>query len=274
MDYILDKKKLCDLVESFYSIAKIKVVILDKDFHGIVSYPKEECAFCAKLRQNKTAIECCKACEIKNGHISKETNKLNIYKCHIGLTEAISPIKIGNVHIGYIMLGQVLDSEEKESMKEKILTSSEKFTNENMEKYYSAINTKTKSEIKAATKILEACASYLVMQEVIKENPASIAFKITNYINDNLSRNITVELLCNEFYLSRNTLYKIFYEYFETTVAKYVRKKRVERAVELIESGVSISNVLPLVGFNDFSYFSKVIKKETGRLPREIKKRH
>jgi AraC-like DNA-binding protein len=64
-------------------------------------------------------------------------------------------------------------------------------------------------------------------------------------------------------------LYKIFDKNFGMTVAKYIKKQKINRAKELIKGGSSITEAAYVTGYNDCSYFSKVFKDGTGMSPSE-----
>ena len=93
------------------------------------------------------------------------------------------------------------------------------------------------------------------------------------FIENNLDSDLSVDLLCTYFQISRNSLYKIFNDFYGMSVAKYIRKKRVEVAIDLMNSGVSVADASSRVGFSDYNYFSKVFKTQTGVLPSKFKKR-
>jgi two-component system response regulator YesN len=55
---------------------------------------------------------------------------------------------------------------------------------------------------------------------------------------------------------------------YRLTVNQLVRSVRVERAEQLLQSGKqSISQIAETVGINDYNYFSKVFREETGIAP-------
>lgn len=55
-------------------------------------------------------------------------------------------------------------------------------------------------------------------------------------------------------------------------LADYIRRKRVHLAKKLLKSDFMVKEVGDMVGINDYNYFSKLFKKETGYSPTEYKK--
>ena len=101
---------------------------------------------------------------------------------------------------------------------------------------------------------------------------SGLAFKIADYIQENLSSNLSVERLCAVFCISRSTLYKIFHAFFGMSVAKYIRKKRIDAVLSLMQTDIAVADAACQVGFDDYNYFSKVFKLETGISPSKYRR--
>ena len=194
-----------------------------------------------------------------------------LYRCHAGLIEAVAPLFINEVLVGYIIQGQILHEEDATHNKEQILSYATAYTND-AASALEALTVKNEAHIQAAVKIMDICAHYLLMQSHIRLDKETLALQIEQYIEANLASPLSVGIICDRFTLSHNMLYKLFENYFGVPVAKYIRKKRVDRAKALIRAGVSVMDASSRVGFSDYSYFSKVFKAETGMLPTKFRK--
>ena len=273
MGLLFDKEQFKELMNDFYIITNIKIVFYNNNLEPVISIPENDCEFCTLLKNNDEALKKCMLCIQKEVEKCREENHLNIYKCHCGLTEAVAPIKIDDIIIGYIMFGQVIDEEDLKENKEKIIEYASRYCKKDMSECFNEITIKNVTQIHSVAKFMEACISYLVMNKLIKNDYTSLEFKITTFIENNLDSDLSVDLLCTYFQISRNSLYKIFNDFYGMSVAKYIRKKRVEAAIDLINSGVSVADASSRVGFCDYNYFSKVFKTQTGVLPTKFKKR-
>lgn len=273
MEFIFDNKQLNELMSNFYTLTKIRIVIFDRDFNKILSVPEYECVFCATLKKNIKGFEKCSQSDREACRICKETGKLHIYKCHAGLIEAVSPLEMNNIHLGYIMLGQIIDKSDKKSKRSEILNYISEFTDMNLSDYFDKLTAKRTDQIHAATKIMEICAYYLWVAKMIKINDNHIILRLNNYINENLQADLSVDHLCDYFDISRRQLYKISNTYYGMGIAKFIRKKRVEKAEQLLKAGYSVADAATLAGFYDYNYFSKIFKAETGLLPSKIKEK-
>ncbi len=94
--------------------------------------------------------------------------------------------------------------------------------------------------------------------------------QILNYINDNLNRNITINDLCKNFYISKSNLYKIFHDSIKVPIMRYVNNKRIMYAQELIKEGYTLIEVSEKLGFNDYSTFYRNYTKIIGYPPSKI----
>ena len=256
MNFKYDKDKLLSLMYDFYILTKIKIVVFDINFNMVASVPSEDCDFCRELKKNTNESIKCENCMKEAGEICRKKNELNIYKCHAGLAEAIAPIKINDITVGFIMLGQILEQSDADSENRRNLT------------------VKNTLEIKSAAKLMESCVCYLLMNDIITQNSDNLILDLMNYINDNLSSELTSQKLCSEFSISRNKLYKISKDYFGMPIAEFIRKKRIEYATQLIKQGTSVTTAAEMSGFCDYSYFSKVFKSYKGYSPAKSLKKH
>lgn len=96
--------------------------------------------------------------------------------------------------------------------------------------------------------------------------------KLLDYINENISdSNLSVEELASQLKLSRSQLYRKIKALTGQTVNEFIRKIRLERAKQILDSGnANISEACFSVGFSSPSYFSKCFKAHFGVLPSEL----
>lgn len=271
MNFTYDREKLIELMKDFYSLTKIKTAIYDNDFNYILGVPEKDSVFCTAVKSDENGLNNCNLCTQNAIEEVRKKNSLYIYKCHTGLIEAVAPIRINGVIVGYMMLGQILEKHNKSLNMKKIMTNIEKYSIPQVIESIDLLTTKSYSEIKSASKIMESCVCYLLMNHVIKETHGSIAFELNDYIKENIGNHLTASDLCKKFEISRNALYKISDTYFGKPIAQHINHKRIEKATELISSGISVTDVADMLGFCDYGYFGKTFKKITGFTPTQIK---
>ena len=273
MNISLETERLLGILKDFYTLSHVRTVIYDSDFKRVAAYPEHSSDFCALLKQNPDFKSKCRQNEKDACKICNEKNSLYIYKCHAGLIEAVSPIKMNDMILGYIMFGQVIH---KNSDTNEILSYSLPYADDSdaLNKAFSKLKVRGDKQINAISTIMQASASYLWISNLIKVESGNHIYLLTDYINENITGDLSVDNLCSLLNVSRIKLYEISNKYYGMPISKYIRKKRVSLAKKMLENGVSVQDAAKSVGIFDSNYFSKVFKKETGLMPTEYKKKY
>lgn len=86
--------------------------------------------------------------------------------------------------------------------------------------------------------------------------------RIISYINRHISENITLDGICDRFYISKTHLCRIFKKATSSTVGEYITLKRLVMARQLILSGTPPTKAYLQCGFRDYSVFYRAYKKK------------
>lgn len=121
---------------------------------------------------------------------------------------------------------------------------------------------------------LASVTEMLYLINNIKMNPTQNSTvprlkEIITYINNNFTKNITLEDLEKRFYMSKYHLCHIFPKSTGLTVHQYITKKRLALAKELIDSGNNISESARLSGFNSYTSFYRAYLNEYNKTPKK-----
>jgi two-component system, response regulator YesN len=96
---------------------------------------------------------------------------------------------------------------------------------------------------------------------------------IKEYIDKNLDKDITRESLAEMVYLNQDYLARIFKKEIGESIGNYITGKRVEVAKEYLEkTSESVNSIAIKVGYDNFSYFTKIFKDRTGMTPKDFRK--
>lgn len=271
MKFVFEKEKLTELMRDFYTLTRIRLVLFDSDFKRVAAYPENECEFCRKIKESTKGQElCAKSDKEAFERCLRVQSSFEIYKCHAGLIEAVSPLKMNDIVIGYIMFGQIVEKSDKRTNKDKITEYLSEYTDNDTaeaERLFTSLISKSDTQISAAAKIMESCACYLCVSELFKVDEGELIFHLDNYINNNIAEDLTAEHLCRRFGISKNKLYALSASIYGTGIADYIRKKKVAIAGKYLKQGFSVADSAEKAGFSDYNYFSKIFKRETGVLP-------
>lgn len=270
MNFEYNVERIENVLQDFYQITKIKTGILSSDFSSIAAVPACECAFCAAMHENPTARTMCQKCTRDSFLLCQKRRELVVYNCHAGLIEAVAPIFMDDIIVGYIMLGQVL---KQDSDKENIIAYSAPYVGMKAKEYLGELEEKSDADISAAARMMQSCVCYLLINKLITEEHGNVLLELRKYIEDNPTADLSSNALCKVFHISRNYLYKISNTYFGMPIASYVRIKRLKYAEQLIKEGCSVTLAAERAGFNDYGYFGKLFKRYIGKTPLKAKER-
>jgi AraC family L-rhamnose operon regulatory protein RhaS len=106
-----------------------------------------------------------------------------------------------------------------------------------------------------------------------EESPEQEEFsKITEYLNEHIDEQITVETITKKFAINRNKLNDIFMKQASMTCHDYLLNLRLDLAkVMLTNTELPINEIGSRVGYPDANYFTKLFKNVTGRTPTQYR---
>ncbi|NOU73217.1 response regulator [Paenibacillus sp. LMG 31458] len=123
--------------------------------------------------------------------------------------------------------------------------------------------------------ILEVCHSILsLMKEKDKDKNLHIIHQIASLIDRSFSRQLTIEDIAKQVYLSPNYVRTIFKDKTGETILEYLTRVRIHHAAELLkDKSKKIHEIAASVGYENVSYFCSVFQKFKGTTPNEYRKK-
>ena len=96
--------------------------------------------------------------------------------------------------------------------------------------------------------------------------------EIIAHIHWHISEKITVEMLAEEFHYSPAHISRLFKKITGLTISQYITQKKIMLAKKYLEEGNPPSEVCYLVGFGNYSHFSRTFMKNVGISPQKYQK--
>ena len=93
--------------------------------------------------------------------------------------------------------------------------------------------------------------------------------KVVDYVNLHYSEPLSLDMLAERFYVSKYHLSHEFHRQVGTSVYRYIQKKRLLIARQLLQQGKKPNEVYADCGFGDYAGFYRAFKAEYGAAPRE-----
>lgn len=123
----------------------------------------------------------------------------------------------------------------------------------------------------------EMCQSYALRMQKIKRGAitSKAIHTCINYIYEHLHTRITVKTLSDISNLSAPYLSRLFKKETGYTISGYIQAKKLETAKAMLSSSdYSIAEISASLAFPSQSYFTNLLKKDTGLTPKQYRDRY
>ncbi len=261
------------LLKDLHIISKCRVAYFDRNYKEIFAFPSRLCEFCKSARKISQLNDRCRMSDYSAFKRCEADKKIVIYKCHLGLTEAINPIIINDTIEGYVMLGQVR-GEDSFDISEINLALSE--FNQSFKSYsfhYEELPFIDREKMYSIVNVAGFCLHNAINTYINQDKGNTLKNRIDKYIYDNIDKNIDIPTLCQEIGYKKTNFYKVTKSIYGITIASHIRKIKVQKAKELLlQTNLKINEISTLVGEYDYNHFTKLFKTEVNCTPREYRK--
>lgn len=271
----IDQEKILTLLRHYHTVTGMRVGIYDLQFSEICAYPARHSGFCRLIRATESGLNSCRMCDAAAFEQVKRQRKVLTYRCHAGLTEVIAPVFGQEQIIGYLMIGQMRTHYESESqwqqLKESLLK--EQIEIDFLKNAFMKMKSVTEEEIESCAYILQACASWLWLDQTIRMQSEDLSSRLEQYIDQYLDKDLSLPWLARELGVGKTTLYHCSMSCFGMAPGKLIQRKRIDEAKRLLlQTDDSIAMIAAKVGIADYNYFSKLFKQDQGMSPREFRR--
>lgn len=272
INYDLDK--ISKTLEDFYKATDINMNLLKADFSFVSGRAHRERNFyCDSIQNTSTGKKACTYSDIILLEKCKETKKAQMHICHAGLIDAAAPIIYNDVIIGYVIFGEMKLNTDFSSLEKYISDMGLDF--EKMEKYYEEIPLFDSEKIQSVFNIAIMLAKHILLENMLKPDFDECIQRAENFINENLTENLSIRAISENVNVSKSVLYKKFHDSFGCTVSEYINIRRVEKSMELLKTtDLSVEEISQKVGFSSAPYFGKVFKRINMITPLRYKMRY
>lgn len=111
---------------------------------------------------------------------------------------------------------------------------------------------------------------YILSQLYRKETKDTVADRIAEFIGENYQKELSLEMLAEEFHFSKNHIINLFKKEYKTTPFEYIRNYRLKKAEWLLEVTPKTAEQIAMeCGFQDYSCFYKAFRCRNGLSPNE-----
>lgn len=195
MTSVFDVDALLPLLMDFYDITGIRLTVFDAEMHELVSWPAQQPPFCQCIRSREAGLAACKRCDAEAFRRASLGKKPYVYGCHAGLMEAALPLHVGDVLVGYLGCGHVFAYPDRATGLEQISQKTRQLglCASEIELAADTHPNLTEKYMHSAVRIMQATASYLILEHMAALREDSAAAQLDAYLNAHFSEALTAE---------------------------------------------------------------------------------
>lgn len=275
---VFDLEKLRNLLKDFYMLTKMRIVVYDGEYRELCAYPENRARICRMIRRNLQVDEACMRCDREACLVASRMAEPYIYPCHIGLAEAISPLRVNSVIVGYLSFGHLFAYPSYEAGWEIVRSRILQYGIDpaGLEEACRELPLCSREYVLSAAHILDAVASYLVLQRMAVLTHDSIEMQLDRYLAQHFTEDILIPELCSQFGIGKTTLSKIAKKCYGCGIQEHIRNLRMEKAKQMLreEPELSVAEIAQSCGYDDYNYFITVFSRTVGVPPRQYQRSH
>lgn len=273
---IFDLEKLRGLLKDFYAISHIRITVFDENLTELVSFPERVAPWCAVIRGTSKGFDACMDCDREACKTAEKKHSTHIYRCHAGLTEAVTPLYVGDVLVGYLLFGHVFSypsHEEGWAVIEKRCEGLHVNTRMLKDAVFSATPIE-EDYIRSAAQILHAVASYLILERMATLKEDLLAVRLDAYLSAHYTDKLNAIGISEHLGIGKTQLYELSQQLYGCGIAERIRALRMEKAKMLLldRKELPLTEVAAQCGFHDYNYFITVFSREVGCSPGAFRK--
>ena len=122
---------------------------------------------------------------------------------------------------------------------------------------------------------------YILMSRFLKQASPKVEVRDNRihqtlaYIRKHLDTRLDIDQLADKACMSKDHFIRIFKRETGETPNVYITKRKLEKAeLALVTTDLSIKGVAELLGYDDYSYFNRLFKKNAGITPQQYREKH
>ncbi len=257
-----DLPKINKVLHDFYTATGTRIDLFDTSFVPISSSHHEICGYCNQVQKDITCKKSCIYFDRTLLQKSKLSQASAQDHCPFGLLNIVTPILHNGTAIGYLFFGQMKTEPNYPSG-----------INEAQQAHYDALETYTLAKSQSIASLAEIVIGHILTENMLKPDAGDLLSKTVTFIQENLDKDLSIQIIAKRINASKSVLYKKFRDRFHCTVGEYINCQRVKRSTVLLTTtSFSMEEISQQCGFSSASYFTKVFKHQMGITPLKYKK--
>lgn len=260
-------EQLNQFINNIFTLTGVSFSVLDTDYNPIANcYNPND--FCTLLQGTDREKNLCAKCDRNILDACRNSKALKAHICRAGLYDSAMPIIKYDTIVGYVIMGRVRSLKSPEELEYR--PDADISTLKLLEEKYKRLHIMKEKQLLALYELLP----FILFDNAIQIIYDPFISEVLEFINNNLSRELSIELICKKFHISTNYLYKLFKENLQITVNEYIIEQRLKKAKELLlNENIPVYLIAEQVGIGNYTYFCRLFKKRNGITPDKFRKK-
>ena len=253
-------ERLERILKDLSTLTGIAIGFLDTEGKGVCQGNNQN-DYCEAIHKQQQGERRCYRSDQLLLERCRRTLHLESHICYAGLYDAAMPIvKRGHI-VGFIIMGRVRYAEQD--------VGESRPKDEALCQMYESVPMLTAAQIDSLRTLLPN----ILFESAIELDAQELIDQATDYVERHLHEDLSLGQLCAKLHVSKNRLYEAFHQHHRCTVNEYVSAARLGRACELLVKGDdTVYQIAEQVGMDNYTYFCKWFKKQTGQTPSEYRR--
>jgi len=269
------KKDIERIFNSFTNLFDIRIAFLSPTGDELnVGKNKPICSYCSLLRKELGLDDLCVQLDKKKRIEAAASGEMLTYKCHGGMTEAISAMKLNDELLGFVMIGQFRTGTNQLPHKiKKIWT--DKFGNDELEKAFFKRPLFTEKYSESILELFNQLINLIISQHMVEVQGGNSIGPLITFMTEHLNEHITLKQAAEILYQSESNISHKIKEATGKSFKKFQIDLKLDKADEYFSTkpDMTVREVALKLGYKDSFYFSRLYKKYRGHSPTTAKKK-
>ena len=274
---LFNNDQLIRLITNLHTLTGIWANIFDANGRDIqIRHAHSD--FCHAIKSVPGGNARCVACDAEAVRRCRKNHaSFYSYRCHAGLCEFLIPIYEGGEPIAYLVFGQLLDDSSVLQQWERTESLLDWYEGgpQQLRECFFRLKQCSQQEIHAFAEVVEALASYIQLEGIIRSADFSDTQKLEQYLDQHYMEPLSLAEIAADLHMGTTKLCALAKKLSGgQTVTQMIAARRVQAAKKLLASGdLPVSAIAEEVGFSDYNYFTRIFKSQTGMSPRDFRKK-
>lgn len=258
MEYIFSDEML-KLLDHFTSLTEVRIAFFSLGGEELcIGKNRSICGYCRMRRRASVFNNACLADDQRGRDASLEKPGVHFYQCHAGLCEAVMPVMVGEVPIGYAMIGQFrlagAPGEARSDREQQALAKLPEFSREKVDDLLS---------------MFEVLIHHIANHALVGRRDFDLLNPLIERMCSDPSEGLSLGEAARFVGLSASRLSHLFTSMMGISFKRFQMVQRLELAERLMKAhpGWRMARIAEACGFEDPLYFSRAYKKLRGIPP-------